>query len=98
MQVPLALIGCLSALTSWYFYGGVSWLIGGLLLLSVIPFTLLVIMPADKRLESKDLDLRASETGILLRRWGRLHAVRSILSTAAFVLFLFAITVHADVH
>jgi hypothetical protein len=66
-----------------------AWLIGGLLLLLIIPFTLVVILPANKRLESEELDLRSEEAGSLLRRWGRLHAVRSILSVLAFVIFLF---------
>jgi hypothetical protein len=92
MQAPLALIGSLFALLSWWLDGGLGWLIGGLLLLIIIPFTLVVISPTNKRLESKDLDLRGDEGGVLLRRWGRLHAVRSILSSLAFVVFLLALT------
>ncbi len=89
MQAPLAAIGALAALVSWWLDRGLAWLIGGLLLLLIIPFTLLVIMPTNKRLESRELDLRSEEAGRLLRRWGRLHAVRSILSVIAFVIFLF---------
>jgi hypothetical protein len=89
MQVPLAVIGSLAALVSWWFDRDLAWLLGGLLLLLVIPFTLLVILPTNKRLESQELDLRSEEAGRLLRRWGRLHAVRSILSGVAFVIFLF---------
>jgi hypothetical protein len=88
MQAPLAVIGSLAALVSWWFDRGLAWLIGGLFLLLIIPFTLVIISPTNKRLESQDLDLRSEEAGCLLRRWGRLHAVRSILSVAAFVIFL----------
>jgi uncharacterized membrane protein len=88
MQAPLAVIGSLAALLSWWFDRDLAWLIGGLLLLLIIPFTLVVILPINKRLESRELDLRSEEAGYLLRRWGRLHAVRSILSTVAFVMFL----------
>jgi uncharacterized membrane protein len=91
MQAPLALIGSLFALLSWWLDGGLGWLIGGLLLLIIIPFTLIVISPTNKRLESKDLDLSVDEGGVLLRRWGRLHAVRSVLSSVAFVVFLLAL-------
>lgn len=66
-------------------------MVGGLLLLLVVPFTLVVILPTNKRLESGELDLRSEEAGRLLERWGRLHALRSILSGAAFLLFLFAL-------
>ena len=89
MQAPLAAIGSLAALVSWWFDRGLAWLIGGLLLLLIIPFTLVVILPTNKRLESQELDLRSEEAGRLLRRWGRLHAVRSILSVLAFVIFVF---------
>jgi hypothetical protein len=91
MQVPLALIGSLSALVSWWFDGGRAWFVGGLLLLLVIPFTLVVILPTNKRLESQELDLGSEEAERLLRRWGRLHAVRSLLSGAAFLVFLISL-------
>ena len=89
MQAPLAAIGSVAALLSWWFDRSLAWLVGGLLLLLIIPFTLVVILPTNKRLESQELDLRSEEAGSLLRRWGRLHAVRSILSVMAFVIFLF---------
>jgi uncharacterized membrane protein len=90
MQVPLALAGSLSALMSWWLDRGAVSLVGGLLLLAVVPFTLVFILPTNKRLESDDLDLRSDEAARLLRRWGRLHAVRSILSVVAFVAFVLA--------
>jgi hypothetical protein len=91
MQAPLAVVGSLSAFISWWFDRSLSWLIGGVLLLLIIPLTLLVILPTNKRLESQELALRSEEAGNLLRRWGRLHAVRSILSGAAFLIFLFTL-------
>src|SRR6266849_5267566 len=87
MQAPLAVVGSLSAFISWWFDRSLSWLLGGVLLLLIVPFTLVVILPTNKRLESQELDLRSEEAGSLLRRWGRLHAVRSILSGAAFSYF-----------
>jgi hypothetical protein len=92
MQAPLALIGSLSALTVWWFDGGAAWLIGGVLLLLIVPFTLVVIFPTNKRLESQELDLHSEEASRLLQRWGRLHAIRSILSGVAFLVFLSALT------
>ena len=91
MQAPLAVVGSLSAFISWWFDRSLSWLLGGVLLLLIIPFTLVVILPTNKRLESQELDLRSEEAGLLLRRWGRLHGVRSILSGIVFVVFLFAL-------
>ena len=92
MQVPLALIGALSEFIARRFEGRTAWLVGELLLLLVVPFTLVVILPTNKPLESRALDLLAEEASLLLQRWGRLHAIRSILSGAAFLVFLSALT------
>jgi len=64
-------------------------LVGGIVLGSVIPFTLIVILPTNKRLLSPELDRRSAEAEQLLARWGRLHAVRSVLSGLALLLFLY---------
>jgi anthrone oxygenase-like protein len=72
MQAPLAVVGSASAFISWWFDRSYSWLVGGVLLLLIIPFTLIVILPTNKRLESQDLYLRTEEAGRLLRLWSRL--------------------------
>jgi hypothetical protein len=54
----------------------------------VVPFTLLVIAPTNHRLRDAAANLTSLEGGLLLARWGRLHAVRSIVSLVALVLFL----------
>jgi uncharacterized membrane protein len=45
MQASLAVIGSLSAFIAWRFDGRTAWLVGGLLLLLLVPFTLVVITP-----------------------------------------------------
>lgn len=92
LQVPLALIGSVSALVAWSSDHDWVWMIGGLLFVAVIPFTLIVILPTNRRLESQDLDLSSEEATRLLRRWGRLHAVRSLVSGVALFVFLLALT------
>jgi len=59
MQASLAVIGSLSAFMSWWFERSLPWLLGGVLLLLIIPFTLIVILPTNKRLESQELDFAA---------------------------------------
>jgi uncharacterized membrane protein len=88
-QVSLASMGLLSALVAWRFRSDPRWLIGGGLLVSVIPFTALAILPTNKQLldPATANDLARAEK--LLTRWGRLHAVRSVLSLASLLLFLF---------
>ena len=56
---------------------------------AVIPFTLLVILPTNKLLLNPMLDKRSVEAARLLARWGALHAVRSVLSGVALLLFLY---------
>jgi hypothetical protein len=92
LQAPLAVIGSVSALLAWSTDHDRGWMIGGLLLLLVIPFTLIAIFPTNQRLESQDLDLSSEEAVRLLRRWGRLHAVRSVLGGVALLLFLLTLS------
>ena len=66
--------------------GRVGWLVGGLLLASVVPFTFLAIMPTNSALLAPDAARDLTRVAELLARWNRLHAVRSALSVAAFVL------------
>ena len=88
MQASLALLGGAAGVLTWALVGGLGYLVGALLLFAVVPFTLLVVFPTNKRL----LDLHAKgEVGDahdLLRRWNGLHAVRSALSVAAFAFML----------
>jgi hypothetical protein len=88
MQASLAVAGCVAGLWSgWQQRDG--WIaLGAILLGAVVPFTLLAILPTNKRLLDSDLDPRDRAAAELLSRWGRLHATRSVLSSAAFVLFL----------
>jgi uncharacterized membrane protein len=88
MQASLAAVGLLAALVAWAQGRGVEVLIGGLLLGVVIPFTLLVILPTNKRLLDPGLDRGSAEAAALLARWGRLHAVRSLVSALAFMVLL----------
>ena len=89
MQASLAAVGCLAAVIGSWQSGSRLLLVGGLLFGSVIPFTLLVILPTNKRLLDPALDIDSREAAVLLRRWGQLHAVRSVVSTLSFVLILF---------
>lgn len=86
MQAPLALIGLIAGVAAWALGAGTGWLVAGLMLGTVVPFTLIVIMPTNKRLLDPTRDLGSTETHVLLVRWARLHAVRSVLGGAAFTL------------
>jgi hypothetical protein len=92
LQATLAAIGFLAALGAFLLAAGTQWLIGGILLGLVIPFTLIVILPTNRRLLSPALAKESPEARQLLDRWGKLHAVRSILSFISFLVFLCALS------
>ena len=90
MQASLAIAGTLFGIAAWLSQAGSIWLVAGLLLGSVVPFTFLGIFPTNKRLEDPALDASSETARSLLVRWGHLHAVRSVLSFVALLLMLFA--------
>jgi hypothetical protein len=91
LQASLAAVGLLSALVAWWQGREPAVLIGGLLLGSVIPFTLVVVLPTNKRLLDPTLDRSSAEAAALLLRWGRLHAVRTGMSGVAFLVLLWCL-------
>src|SRR5215831_13187172 len=89
MQATCAAVGLLSSIAAWLAGGSFWWAIAGALLGSVIPFTLVVIVPTNKRLLDPTLDKRSAEALRLLACWGKLHVVRSILSALALLQLLY---------
>jgi Anthrone oxygenase len=55
---------------------------------AVVPFTLIVIMPTNHTLLGIDPDTSSVESRDLLIRWGKLHAVRTVLGLLAATLML----------
>ena len=92
MQVALAVISFISSLIAWLTHSSVYWLVGGILIVIVIPFTVIVILPTNKKLLDTSLDKNSEYARQLLNQWGRLHAVRSVLSFISLLIFLYALT------
>ena len=88
IQVFFAALGFIAAVAAWLTGDSVAWLIGGLMLGGVIPFTLIFIMPTNRQLLSPAVEKTSPRTRALLEQWGRLHAVRSGLSLAALFIFI----------
>jgi uncharacterized membrane protein len=88
MQASLVAVGLATAFLAWTASGDVMFLVAGVLIGSVIPFTLVVILPTNKRL--LDSSPSSAEAAALLSRWGRLHAVRTTVGLVAFGLLLTA--------
>ncbi|AMB47097.1 DUF1772 domain-containing protein [Methylobacterium sp. AMS5] len=88
MQGSLAVIGFLCAAPAWWLTGRLGFLAGGFVLVANWPYTLIVIMPVNRRLEAIAPMAAGPEVRILVARWGRLHAGRVALGGMA-VLILF---------
>ena len=90
MQAGLALASSALAVGIWVARSDGLWLWAALALFSVVPFTLLVIAPTNRRLLSGGADEDPETVCALLVRWGRLHAVRTVLGALATALMLVA--------
>jgi hypothetical protein len=88
LQAPLAVLSFLAGLTAWLLAAGMAWALGAVLIGLVVPFTFIGIMPTNQKLLAPGRDLKSDETRALLKAWGTLHAVRTALSLAATVLYL----------
>ena len=88
MQASLAIAGYVAGVIGGWSLNDTGSIVAALLLGIIVAFTLIVILPTNKRLLDPALDASGAEAASLLRRWGRLHAVRSVLSVAAFLIFV----------
>jgi hypothetical protein len=91
MQATLALSAGAAGIATWVNGEGIAWLWGGFLILAVVPFTLVVIRPTNARLLDASRDPGSRETRHLLEKWGRLHAVRSVVGLLASIVYLYAL-------
>jgi hypothetical protein len=92
MQASLAVVSSLLGLVAFYLTRDWRWLLGAILILANWPYTLLVILPVNKRLEAIPIDAADARTRDLVRRWGVLHGGRSALGLAAMAVYLWATT------
>src|SRR5687767_16022961 len=83
MQASLAVIATAAGVARWLETEDVVWLAGALAIGAVVPVTFLVILPTNRKLLEPGRDLASGETRALLEAWGRLHAIRSVLSLIA---------------
>ena len=90
MQASLAIIGFLLGLLAWWQTGGWLWLAGAVVLIANWPYTMIGIMPTNKKLMATDPSQAGPESRALLQKWAGLHAVRTALGFTATVIFLLA--------
>ena len=90
MQASLAVAGFLLGVAAWWTTRDEFWLAGAVVLVANWPYTLLIIMPVNRRLEAIAPEVAGAESRALIVQWGGLHARRTMLGAAATLLFLWA--------
>jgi hypothetical protein len=90
LQAPLALIGFALGVVAWLLSGQVLWLAGAGVLVAAWPYTLLRIMPTNRRLLAIEPAAAGPEVRELMQRWAHLHGRRTALGLAATAIFLCA--------
>jgi hypothetical protein len=86
MQATLAVAGAASAIGAYFLGRGISTLVAGIVLAIVVPFTLIVVMPINRQLLDETRTAQTPDTDVLLKKWERLHNVRTIASLLALVI------------
>ena len=92
MQATLALVSALAGFLAFWVTRDWRWMLGALLIFANWPYTLLVILPVNKRIEATAADQASAETRALIQRWGTLHAGRSLLGVAATIAYAMSTT------
>lgn len=90
MQATLALASGLLGLAAFWFENAPAAAVGGILMLANWPYTMIVIAPTNRVLGATRDEDAGPQSRALIRRWGKLHAVRSALGLAGAGAFLFA--------
>jgi Domain of unknown function (DUF1772) len=90
MQASLAIVGGLSGLVAFLSTPDWRWLLGVVVLLANWPYTIIMIMPINRRLMDTPLEAATAETRLMIERWGALRAVRGALGLSATLIFLWA--------
>ena len=90
MQAPLAVASAALGGWTWWEKGGWFFLLGAALMLTNLPWTFVVIMPVNRKLGAIGPAGDAALIRPLIKRWGYLHAVRSLLGICAVLAYYWA--------
>jgi hypothetical protein len=83
MQASLALISAAFGFLASFQLHDWRWAIAAALILANWPYTLLVMMPTNKRIATWPIGQASAESRALIVKWGAMHAVRTALGLSA---------------
>ena len=90
MQASLAAVSALLGVAAYWSSADWRWLAGAVLIFANLPYTLLVILPTNKRLQALVSAAADGSTRRSIETWARLHLVRNVLGLAAIMAYLWA--------
>ncbi len=90
MQSSLAVISGVSGLVAWWLTQDFRWVAGAILILSNWPFTMLVIMPTNHKINAIANENGSAISRQLIKAWGGMHAIRTMLGSAATLAYWWA--------
>ena len=83
MQATLAVISAAFGFIASWQLADWRWALAAALILANWPYTLFVMMPTNKRIAAWPLQQANAELRALIEKWGKLHAIRTMLGVAA---------------
>ena len=90
MQASLAVASGVLGLAAAWMTRDWRWAVGAVLILANWPYTLLGIMPTNRKLKAIAEAEAGPTSRSMLEKWGRLHAVRTALGCIATIGYLWA--------
>jgi hypothetical protein len=91
MQASLAVFSALLGLAAFWSSTDWRWLAGAVLIFANVPYTVLVILPTNKRLQAAAPAAANADTRDAIEAWARLHLVRNALGLLATAVYLWAV-------
>ncbi|HVY58320.1 MAG TPA: DUF1772 domain-containing protein [Xanthobacteraceae bacterium] len=92
LQASLAFASALFGLFAFWRNGDWHWLVGAGLIFANWPYTLLMILPINKRLQATEPNAANQETRELIKTWGELHTARALFGLAATAAYLWSLS------
>jgi Domain of unknown function (DUF1772) len=90
LQSSLTIAAALAALATWWLRRDWRWLVGGLLMIANLPWTLIVVAPINNALIAISIDGAGPASRALIEQWGFVHSGRTAVSLLAVGMFLWA--------
>ncbi|MGH6932678.1 MAG: DUF1772 domain-containing protein [Dongiaceae bacterium] len=92
MQASLAIVAGVLGLAAGWQAQDWRWIVGAVLILANWPYTVLGIFPTNHKLNAIAADAADATSRALIKTWGWLHGVRTVLGIAATLAYLWALS------